>query len=230
MIFNENRKKIYNLAYRMLGNSEDAEDIVQETFYLAFKSYDNFRKDSNVYTWLYRICTNECLKKKTKSEDSIQFTGEYFDRYNTDENQEWANNPENAAQMRELTEYIRSECRHIVLQILTEEQRLVYIMRVILEMSYVDIAQALGISENIVKARLNRARNRLLNHFEKNCNWFKNRNNNCCAKKLGYVLSRDTEPLNRVSEVLTEIKPIENFDDKKEYVDYIFSRLPILEY
>jgi RNA polymerase sigma-70 factor, ECF subfamily len=54
------QSKIYNLAWRMLGNREDAQDIVQETFLSCFKSLRNLRDTARFPTWLYRIALNHC--------------------------------------------------------------------------------------------------------------------------------------------------------------------------
>ena len=53
-------RKIYNLAWRMLGNREDAQDVVQETFLSIFKSIKNLRDPGSFSTWLYRIALNHC--------------------------------------------------------------------------------------------------------------------------------------------------------------------------
>jgi RNA polymerase sigma-70 factor (ECF subfamily) len=55
-------KKIYNLAYRMCGSKEDAEDILQQTFMQAYQSIGGFRLESGIYTWLYAIARNNCLR------------------------------------------------------------------------------------------------------------------------------------------------------------------------
>ena len=52
--------KIVNLAYRMVGNRAEAEDLAQEAFLAAFKALSTFRADSKFSTWLYRIATNKC--------------------------------------------------------------------------------------------------------------------------------------------------------------------------
>ena len=49
---------LYNAAYRMARNPQDAEDLVQETYLKAYKSYDKFEEGTNLKAWLYRILTN----------------------------------------------------------------------------------------------------------------------------------------------------------------------------
>jgi RNA polymerase sigma-70 factor (ECF subfamily) len=57
-------RKIYNLAWRMVGNREDAQDIVQETFLSVFKSIGGLRDPGSFATWLYRIALNHCRIRK----------------------------------------------------------------------------------------------------------------------------------------------------------------------
>ena len=54
---------VYNVAYRMMGAPEDAEDVAQDAFISAFRAFDRFRGESRVTTWLYRITTNAALMK-----------------------------------------------------------------------------------------------------------------------------------------------------------------------
>jgi RNA polymerase sigma-70 factor, ECF subfamily len=63
-------RKIYNLAWHMLGNREDAQDIVQETFLSVFKSIRNLRDPGSFSTWLYKITLNHCRARR-KSRSSI---------------------------------------------------------------------------------------------------------------------------------------------------------------
>ena len=57
-------KKIYNLAWRMVGNREDAQDIVQETFLSVFKSIRSLRDPGSFSTWVYRIALNHCRARR----------------------------------------------------------------------------------------------------------------------------------------------------------------------
>lgn len=60
LLIDRHAAAIVNLAYRMVGNRAEAEDLAQETFLAAFKSLSTFRSDSKFSTWLYRIATNKC--------------------------------------------------------------------------------------------------------------------------------------------------------------------------
>lgn len=59
-LIDRHASSIVNLAYRMVGNRAEAEDLAQETFFSAFKSLATFRADAKFSTWLYRIATNKC--------------------------------------------------------------------------------------------------------------------------------------------------------------------------
>lgn len=59
-LIDRHASSIVNLAYRMVGNRAEAEDLAQETFLSAFKSLATFRADAKFSTWLYRIATNKC--------------------------------------------------------------------------------------------------------------------------------------------------------------------------
>ncbi len=65
-------KKVYNLAWRMLGNREDAQDVVQETFLSVFKSLKALRDPASFSTWLYRITLNHCrTRRRTRMVDVL---------------------------------------------------------------------------------------------------------------------------------------------------------------
>src|SRR5215470_7640495 len=55
------QRQVYNLAYRMLGNAEDAGDLVQDTFLRAYGALASFRQDASFLTWLYKIASNLCI-------------------------------------------------------------------------------------------------------------------------------------------------------------------------
>jgi RNA polymerase sigma-70 factor (ECF subfamily) len=68
---------VFNVAYRMMGNPEDAEDVAQDAFVSAYRAYDRFRGEARPTTWLYRITVNAALMRlrKTKTARALTNTG-----------------------------------------------------------------------------------------------------------------------------------------------------------
>jgi RNA polymerase sigma-70 factor (ECF subfamily) len=65
------KDRLYTLAYRLLGDLDEAEDIAQETFLKAYEKLDEFRGEAKFSTWLYRICHNFCLNHLEKKKDRL---------------------------------------------------------------------------------------------------------------------------------------------------------------
>ena len=64
----EYQHKVYNQAYRMLGNHEDAEEAAQDIFLNIYRSLDNFRGESKMSTWIYHITSNVCISRLRKKQ------------------------------------------------------------------------------------------------------------------------------------------------------------------
>jgi RNA polymerase sigma-70 factor (ECF subfamily) len=60
-LYQQHAARLYNLAYRMAGTANDAEDLLQDIFLLAYRKLGSFRGDSSLGTWLYRLAMNHCL-------------------------------------------------------------------------------------------------------------------------------------------------------------------------
>jgi RNA polymerase sigma-70 factor (ECF subfamily) len=71
--------KVYNLAWRMLGNREDAQDIVQETFLSVFRSIRKLRDPHSFSTWLYQITVNHCRARRRTRPSDVSLDGPIFD-------------------------------------------------------------------------------------------------------------------------------------------------------
>ncbi len=76
-LYRQHVTRLYNLAYRMVGRPEEAEDLVQEMFLTAFRKLDTFKGESALSTWLYRLGMNACLDRlRSKSAKQEQVTAE----------------------------------------------------------------------------------------------------------------------------------------------------------
>jgi RNA polymerase sigma-70 factor (ECF subfamily) len=149
--------KIYRLGVNITGNSEDAEDVLQEAFLKAFQHLAEFREDSRFYTWLVRIAVNEALMKLRKIrsnrtvplEDEIGEDGDPIPRELAD----WKPNPEQIFAQEEIESILRDAA-----QKLPASYRTVFLLRDMEDLSTAEAASVLGLTEGTVKARLFRAR------------------------------------------------------------------------
>jgi len=149
--------KIYRLGVNITGNSEDAEDVLQEAFLKAFQHLAEFREDSRFYTWLVRIAVNEALMKLRRIrsnrtvplEDEIGEDGDPIPRELAD----WKPNPEQVFAQEEIESILREAA-----QKLPASYRTVFLLRDMEELSTAEAASVLGLTEGTVKARLFRAR------------------------------------------------------------------------
>ena len=99
--------RLYLVSYRILRNSQDAEDAVQETFLQVFRSIHKFRKESSLFTWLHRIVTNQALAKLRKQgQFEIVPIEPYLPRFESgrlvDQMRDWRKEPNFVLQAKEL--------------------------------------------------------------------------------------------------------------------------------
>jgi RNA polymerase sigma-70 factor (ECF subfamily) len=139
------RNRIFNLAWQLLGNRDDAEDVAQETFLHAFEHLSEFRGDAQMLTWLYRIAINAC-KMKMRQRRFIEPLPEDFEPA---EEIDWSEVEERWLLKRKID---------AVLAKLSEPLRLVLVLREMHELSYDEIASVLCIPVGTVRSRLFEAR------------------------------------------------------------------------
>lgn len=156
MLVGRLQQRVFGLAYRILGETHDAEDVAQQTFLSLIEHLDSFRGESTVRTWVLRIAANHALKLLRKRRGvPTEPTGDTG----------YANipHPEFIAPWREEPSVLaeQHETRKLIDQALTEiheHYREVFILRDMERFSVKETAELLGISEANVKVRLLRAR------------------------------------------------------------------------
>ena len=150
MLVQEHSDFVYNVAYRMMGNPEDAEDVAQDAFLSAYRAFHRFRGESRVTTWLYRITVNAALMRlrKTKLQRSLPHTG-----IEDVEVPDWSQAPERAARNSELQDKLRQGLGR-----LDPDLRAAVVLRDVQGLSNAEAAEALDVSVAALKSRLHRAR------------------------------------------------------------------------
>lgn len=152
-------KNVYNLALRMMGNAQDAEDMAQEAFLKAYNSLPGFRGDSKFSVWLYRIVSNVCLdqlRKKSKR-PTVSLSMEDEDGEETQlDLPDTAQSPEEVLEKKLTREAVRRGLAQ-----LPEDARQILLLREIQGLSYEEIGETLGLEPGTVKSRIFRARKRL---------------------------------------------------------------------
>jgi RNA polymerase sigma-70 factor (ECF subfamily) len=146
-IIKKYQEKLYWHIRRMVVEHEDANDVLQNVFIRVWNGLENFREDSQLYTWLYRIATNECLsyleQQKRRSSASLDemegglsnkvIADKYFDPNKL----EWK--------------------LQLAIQQLPEKQRVVFTLRYYDEMPYEEMSRVLDTSEGALKASYHHA-------------------------------------------------------------------------
>ncbi|WP_236904913.1 RNA polymerase sigma factor [Clostridium formicaceticum] len=152
------QKKAFNIAYRILGNLEDANDMTQEALVKVYRSIHNFKGNSSFSTWLYSIVNNVCIDfiRKNKKTKLLYIDGQQEEGAYTKELPDEMNTPECLFEKNEVKKMI-----HDAINQLNYEQRKIIVLRDIQGFSYQEIAEILDISVGTVKSRINRGRNHL---------------------------------------------------------------------
>lgn len=148
-------KKVFSTIYYMVKNEHEVEDIAQEVFVKIYKNLKNFKEESSLYTWIYRITINVCIDEIKKKKNVV-----YIDeKLQTDEGEvefqleDESKGPDELAEdeelKRKLTECIRK---------LPVDQSTMIILRDIKGFTYMEIAEMTKTNLGTVKSKINRAR------------------------------------------------------------------------
>lgn len=141
------QERLYWHIRKMVLNHDDADDILQNTFIKVWRSVDKFREESSLYTWLYRIATNESLtfinSNKRRSMVPMNDTSEFL-----------MNNLESDAHFE--GDEIQRRLQEAILK-LPEKQRIVFNLKYFEEMKYEDMSKVLDTSVGALKASFHHA-------------------------------------------------------------------------
>jgi RNA polymerase sigma-70 factor (ECF subfamily) len=157
-LVSRHQRYVYNLAYRLLRDPQEAEDLAQEAFLRAWRGLARFRGDSKFTTWLYRIVTNLCYNRLPKlRRQLIEADAEELETYAAPS----APDPPAMAEASERRAFLHREIAS-----LPEKYRLVITLYYLQELSYQEIADVLDLPLGTVKTHLYRAKANLKRQIE----------------------------------------------------------------
>lgn len=151
--------RVYNQAYRMLGNHEDAEEATQDIFLNIYSSLEKFRGDSKITTWIYRITSNECISRLRKKQLDTKSLDEPLDEDGVtlaDFIHDGCSDPIKVLESEETAEMIRSK-----IQELPSDWAMAISLYHFDDLSYDEIAEIMNIPKATVATYIFRGRNQL---------------------------------------------------------------------
>ena len=151
--------KIYTFCARMLGDTQEAEDVLQDTFVQVFRHAADFRFECSPSTWIFSIARNLCLDHLRRRKKFLFFS--YEQKVEAGESFPDMQGAENTLEAVELKGDVQE-----ALQKLSEKDRLVLVYREILGFSYEEIGEMMGWKEGTVKSRLHHARRLFARYFK----------------------------------------------------------------
>lgn len=205
---------VYNLALKMFGDADDADDLVQEVFIKAITALKTFRRESRFRTWLHRIAVNHFLKTRRRGRERAASDFEaYFDAIAAVPDEE----PPAGEIAGRTVEELRLRCTTGMLMCLDREQRLVFVLGEIFEVTDVVGSAILEVGRDAFRQKLARARQQLASFMRDQCGLVDPRNPcRCAAKTRAFVRDGIVDPrrlvfhaphVARVREVCAQRRP-----------------------
>lgn len=153
------KDKIFQLAYRMTGNRQEAEDIAQETFLRVYANISQYNEEYKFSTWIYRIATNLCIDRARKKkadvsldEEATGTTGlDWYSRVSSTDK-----SPEETVVTQELQTYVQEAISQ-----LPPKYRSIMILRYLEDLSLQEISELLKMPVTTIKTRIHRGREAL---------------------------------------------------------------------
>lgn len=144
--------RLYGSLAQMLGSVHDALDVAQDAFILAFRNLHAFRKESQFYSWLFRIAYNSAMSRHRRERRHRTSSLEDLPRETPDESCDLADPAHSVDSQDDI------QCVQQALRELPEEFRTVLVLKEIEEMPYADIAETVGCPVGTVRSRIHRGR------------------------------------------------------------------------
>jgi RNA polymerase sigma factor (sigma-70 family) len=180
------QEPVYGLSLRMLGHPADAEDAAQEILIKVITHLDGFREESAFSTWVYRIAANHLLTTRKGRMQRFELDFESYESHVSKEGEGGEVASGSTPDQALLVEETRASCMQGLLQCLSRELRLAFILGQVFEVTSDEGAYILGISPAAYRKRLSRGRDGIRRFLTRNCGLVRPENPCSCARQAVY--------------------------------------------
>ncbi len=161
-VYDQYARRVLNFIYRMMNSSEEAEDLMQETFVAVYRSLPSLKDDTRFEPWLFRIARNLVYQRyRSKQPETVSIDAQDEDGQPPLQLKDTRKNPDEAFQAEELEAVVQK----VILQ-LPEKYREVFVLSALQKLSYQEISEIVGRSLPSVKTDIHRARLEVRQHVK----------------------------------------------------------------
>ncbi len=228
---------IYNVALRMTGSIQDAEDVTQEILIKMLTKLSTFQGNSSFRTWVYKIISNHVLNmKKSRRENMFLSFSKHQDFLNSIPDLDLEDSYGSETEKMVLFEETKIMCMTGMLLCLSRKQRLVFILGSIYGLSSSIGGEIMELTPELFRKNLSRARMQLRNYMNDNCSLL-NKNGSCrCSRKTKATILRGRIDPNNLQFIPAYIQKAKNFVSQHLYnkkstmsIEALFQAQPFLE-
>jgi RNA polymerase sigma-70 factor (ECF subfamily) len=190
----------------MTGDKDDASDITQDTFIQVLNSLDKFKGESQIYTWLYKIAKNKCLRYLEKR-DKTTFLSlkELIDNTSSPVSDEISE----TEKMNYISQ-VKDGCLSGLLRCLSLQQRLAFILNVLLDLPMKQVAIIIDKSENAARILVHRSKQNIKGFLCNNCSLYDSKNTCHCENLINFSIKQGWISLNDTAHIESEIKDLKD--------------------
>lgn len=187
LLYDKYSNRLFSLAYGMIGNRQEAEDIVQNTFLQAYEKINDFRERSDIYTWLYIIAKNQCLRYlENKKKSAISSLEKLIYSVHSNASEEELTNIEKQFYINQ----VKEGCLLGLLRCLSFYQRVVFILNVLLDVNVKTVSVIIDKSETATRTLSHRAKQNIKAFLCKNCSLYDKTNHCHCENLIDFSLKQ----------------------------------------
>jgi RNA polymerase sigma factor (sigma-70 family) len=179
---------IFDFAYKMTGNRTIADDITQDTFVKVYQNYENFRGECKLSTWIFTIAKNLCFRHyKKEKRNSFETMERMIDKESSSDHDGQFGELES----KYYVSRVKEGCLLGLLRCLSFNQRLSFILNILIDMPVKTVSLVVGKTENSARILIHRARNNIKKFLCDNCSLYDEKNKCRCERLVSFSLKQE---------------------------------------